>query len=217
MSRDPETGASTRMVRISTERRDPIGDPLAWNADIELLVLDGEFWLGSEVLQQFDYAYIPAGASADRIGAPDQSTVLLMPDADLVETEHQGDGDIDVKYTREMDWENVSKYASDNWDIVGAGIKVLHEDEETGERSWILASLPQRDGFGVEVHPVAEEAYQLLGALHGDRGVLDEGSYFWRPPDIPHGPFSNEIGAMTFFRVHGGPLKTEYVLTADQI
>lgn len=217
LSEDPETGASTRLVKITTERRDPVGHPLSWNADVELLVLDGEFWLGSEVLGRFDYAYVPAGATAPRFGAPDEATVLFMPDAELSETNSVEGANIDVKHTGDMEWENVSKYASDNWDIVGAGIKVLHEDDETGERSWILASLPQRDGFGVEIHPVVEEAYQLLGAIHGDRGVFDQGSYFWRPPDVPHGPFSNEIGAMTFFRVHGGPLETEYVLTADQL
>jgi hypothetical protein len=217
LSEDPETGASTRLLKITGERRDPVGDPLAWNADVEILVLDGEFWLGSDVLGRFDYAYVPAGATAARFGAPDEATVLFMPDAELSETDPVDGAAVDVKHTADMEWENVAKYASDNWDIVGAGFKILHEDEETGERSWFLASLPQRDGFGVEKHPVAEEAFQLIGALNGDRGTFNEGSYFWRPPDVPHGPYSNDIGSMTFFRVHGGPLETEYVVTADEL
>jgi hypothetical protein len=217
LSEDHETGASTRQIRLTDERRDPVGDPLAWNAPVEILVLDGEFWLGSDVLHRFDYAYVPTGATAARFGVPDEATILFMNEAELEPSDPADDAEIDIKYTSEMEWEDVSKYASSEWDTVGAGMKILHYDEETGERSWLLASLPQRDGFGVELHPVAEEAYQLLGAINGDRGTFDAGSYFWRPPDVPHGPFGNDIGSMTFFRVIGGPLETEYVVTADEL
>jgi len=217
LSEDPETGASTRMLKLTRERHDPVHDPLAWDHAVEILVLDGELWLPNRRLGRFDYAYVPAGATAVRFGAPEEATVLFMPDAGLSTTDPVDGVEVDVKITGDMEWENVSKHSSERWDIVGAGIKVLHEDEETGERTWILASLPQRDGFGVEVHPVVEEAYQLLGAIEGDRGLLDEGSYFWRPPDVPHGPFSNEIGSMTFFRTWGGPLETEYILETDEI
>ena len=184
---------------------------------VEILVLDGELWLGNRRLGRFDYAYLPAGASVPRFGAPDEATVLFMPDAALSVTDPDDSMDVDVKTTGDMEWEGVSQYASADWTEVGAGIKILHQDEDTGEMSWILASLPQRTGIGVEVHPVVEEAYQLLGAIQGDRGLLDAGSYFWRPPDVPHGPFSNEIGSMTFFRTRGGPLETEYILETDEI
>lgn len=219
LSEDTKTGASTRLISMRTERRKPVRDPLAWNAPVEVFVLDGELWLGSDTLERFDYAYIPAGTSFSRFGAPDEATLLFMPDAELSTVEPDPAAEASVKRTGEMEWENVGKHSSsgDLWDIVGAGIKILHEDEETGERTWLLASLPQRDGFGVEVHPVAEEAYQLLGAINGERGEFDAGSYFWRPPYIPHGPFSNDIGSTTFFRCRGGPLDTDYVLTADEL
>ena len=219
LSEDTETGASTRIIKLTSENRKPVRDPLAWNAPVEILVLDGELWLGSETLERFDYAYVPAGATFARFGAPKEATLLFMPDAALSTVEPDDTAEVTVKYVSEMEWENVAQYtdSGDLWDIVGAGIKVLHEDDETGSRSWILGSLPHRTGFGVEVHPVVEEAYQLLGAIHGDRGVLDEGSYFWRPPNIPHGPFSNEIGSMTFFRTRGGPLQTDHIITSDEL
>lgn len=217
LSEDTETGASTRLLSITRERRDPVGDPVAWNADVEVLVLDGELRLGHHTLGRFDYAYVPAGASVPRFGSPDGARVLFMPDARLSVTPPDDSVAVDVKVTADMEWEGVSQYATADWSSVGAGIKVLHRDEETGEMSWILASLPQRTGHGVEVHPVVEEAYQLLGAIQGDRGVLDAGSYFWRPPNVPHGPFSNEEGSMTFFRTRGGPLETEYILKTDEI
>jgi len=219
LSEDTETGASTRLLSMTGERRQPVRDPLAWDAPVEILVLDGELWLGSDILGRFDYAYVPAEASFARFGAPAGAKLLFMPDAELSVTTPDESVEAEIKHTGEMEWESVAEYSTsgDLWDIVGAGIKVLHEDEETGERSWLLGSLPQRDGFGVEEHPVAEEAYQLLGAIEGDRGVFDEGSYFWRPPNVPHGPFSNEIGSMTFFRCRGGPLDTEYVVTADEL
>ena len=41
-------------------------------------------------------------------------------------------------------------------------------------------------------------------------GVLREGAYFWRPPNISHGPVVTKKGAMGIFRSKGGPLITKW-------
>jgi len=53
--------------------------------------------------------------------------------------------------------------------------------------------------------------YLLAGEVHGNRGVMQPGAYFWRPPLIPHGPYGSLTGNLYFFRTKGGPLSTSYV------
>jgi hypothetical protein len=95
----------------------------------------------------------------------------------------------------------------------GAGRKMLYEDPVTHDQSWLLGTLPMRWAERAEVHPVIEEMYLLSGESHGNRGVMRPGAYFWRPPQIPHGPYGTLTGNLYFFRTKGGGLSTEYVDT----
>lgn len=53
--------------------------------------------------------------------------------------------------------------------------------------------------------------YLLAGEVHGDRGIMRPGAYFWRPPQKRHGPYGTLTGNLYFFRTKGGNLATEYV------
>jgi hypothetical protein len=53
--------------------------------------------------------------------------------------------------------------------------------------------------------------FLLAGEVHGDRGLMRPGAYFWRPPHVPHGPYGSLTGNIYFFRTKGGPLSTTYV------
>jgi hypothetical protein len=53
--------------------------------------------------------------------------------------------------------------------------------------------------------------YLLAGEVHGNRGVMRPGAYFWRPAGIPHGPYETLTGNLYFFRSQGGRLSTTYV------
>jgi hypothetical protein len=62
-----------------------------------------------------------------------------------------------------------------------------------------------------EVHPTVEEMYLISGEVHGNRGVMRPGAYFWRPPSMPHGPYGTRTGNLYLFRTKGGLLSTSYV------
>jgi len=97
----------------------------------------------------------------------------------------------------------------------GAGRKILYQDPVSQDTTWLLGTLPLRWGERAEVHPTIEEMYLISGETHGNRGVMRPGAYFWRPPEIPHGPYGTLTGNLYLFRTQGGGLSTRYV-SAEQ-
>ncbi|NJO13025.1 MAG: DUF4437 domain-containing protein [Gammaproteobacteria bacterium] len=93
----------------------------------------------------------------------------------------------------------------------GAGRKLLYQDPDTQDTTWLLGTLPLRWAERSEVHPTVEEMYLLAGEVHGNRGVMRPGAYFWRPASKPHGPYGTQTGNLYLFRTKGGKLATTYV------
>jgi hypothetical protein len=61
-----------------------------------------------------------------------------------------------------------------------------------------------------ESHPVYEESFKVFGdVLMGSRGVIRAGGYFFRSPDVFHGPLYSRGGTMSFIRSDAAPT-TEY-------
>jgi hypothetical protein len=49
----------------------------------------------------------------------------------------------------------------------------------------------------LEFHDCVEEIFLIEGDIWlGNSGLMRDGSYFWRPPFITHGPFFSETGAV---------------------
>jgi hypothetical protein len=63
--------------------------------------------------------------------------------------------------------------------------------------------------LGEDRHETRTERRELLAG--GTCGIMGPGSYFYRPPMVPHGPMYTRSGALFFFRTRGGGLKTDYV------
>lgn len=208
LSADGETGACSLLVRY----------PAGWaletdgylNTDEEFLVLDGDFTVGRCEYGYLGYGHLPAGlprrAIATRKGAivltffagrPELRQGTVECDRDrLVE----GIDALSVPYTGNFHPEFPP----------GAGRKMLFEDPATGDQSWLLGTLGLRWAERAERHPVVEEMYLIAGEVHGNLGVMRPGAYFWRPPDIAHGPYGSLTGNIYFFRTRGGRLATDY-------
>ena len=62
-----------------------------------------------------------------------------------------------------------------------------------GERSGVALLPDQREGRGepLDGHP-AVPIGDHAGEVHGDRGVMRPGAYFWRPPFVRHGPYGTQ-------------------------
>ncbi|MEQ9815592.1 MAG: hypothetical protein RLO50_22660, partial [Azospirillaceae bacterium] len=207
LSMDAETGACSLLLRYPPGWRLDVRQVLG--ADEEFLVLDGVLTVNGHAFGHLGYAHLPAGHTRETMASQHGAVVLTFfssaplpgpvatPDpARLVE----GVDGFAVPYTGNFHPEFPP----------GAGRKMLYEDPVTGDQSWILGTLGLRWAERAEKHPVVEEMYLLAGEVHGDRGVMRPGAYFWRPPHLAHGPYGSLTGNIYFFRTKGGKLQTEY-------
>lgn len=208
LSEDTESGAASLLARYPAGWRAPQGRR---SADEEFLVLDGEFWVGAVRYGHLNYAHWPAGHPTAERSSPNGAILLTFfsglptPAGENVEAEAG-------RLVDRLDAYTVPYTGNFHPDFpAGAGRKVLFTDPGTRETSWILGTLPVRWAEQAEVHDHVEEMYLLSGEVHGDRGVMRPGAYFWRPGGIDHGPYGTLTGNLYFFRTRGGPLVTSYV------
>jgi hypothetical protein len=211
LSRDAETGACSLLVRYPAGWRRDVAEHLL--VDEEFLVIDGSLTVGGFTYGEKGYAHLPTHAPRQGMAAGEKGAVVLTffsatpalaagvarraPDPSrLVE----GLDAYQVPYTGNFHPEFPA----------GAGRKMLFEDPASGDQSWILATMGLRWAERAERHPVVEEMYLIAGEVHGNCGIMRPGAYFWRPPDIAHGPYGSKTGNIYFFRTKGGPLATEY-------
>lgn len=208
LSRDDESGACSLLVRYPPGFRGAGG---ALECDEELLVLDGALEIGGRPHGELCYAHWPAGFETGGWASHEGAVVLEFFSATPRRLPAAGQHDprrlvlhcdaFGVPYTGNFHPQFPP----------GAGRKLLYVDPLTQDASWLLGTLPMRWAERSEVHPVVEEMYLLAGEVHGDRGVMRPGAYFWRPPFVPHGPYGTQTGNLYFFRTRGGGLSTEYV------
>ena len=208
LSEDFEDGACSLLVKYPPGFSAPRG---ALTVDDEFLVIEGSLAIGDLEYSEFAYAHIPAGyetgAWSSRTGAivleffsarPALATQSIAFDERRLVLHKDG---FQVPYTGNFHPQFPP----------GAGRKMLYLDPITQDATWLLGTLPLRWAERSEVHITVEEMYLLGGEVHGDRGIMRPGAYFWRPPHVPHGPYGTQTGNLYFFRTKGGNLSTNYV------
>lgn len=211
LSLDPETGASSLLLRIPAGFSMDL--PHHLRVDEEFLVLAGDLRIDEIDHRRYTYAHLPAGWDRTHMSSREGAVVLAFYSGEPAL--HEGtapSGMLDV--ARAVPF--VDAFAGEwggNFNPKfppGAGRKFLRRDPHDGEETWILGTMPLRWGLRPEKHPVVEEMYLLSGELAGHRGLMRPGAYFWRPPEEWHGPFGSPTGNVMIFRTKGGPLSTVY-------
>lgn len=201
-STDDETGAYTSVVTFPAGWK---GDWSGLSRPFEVFGLRGEGRLGGERFDAGFYAYGPSGAEGATLEAVGELQVLLMVEDE--ESPTKG-GRVEIQDTNEMKW------ADHGVEGVPPGlvIKLLRVDAEKGDWTWIAAGPSGWQEDRAEIHPTVEEALMLTGdILLGHRGVMSPGSYFWRVPDVEHGPMVTLDGNTIFFRTKGGGMAVTWV------
>jgi hypothetical protein len=208
LSADDETGACSLLLRVPPGFALPAPQALA--ADEEFLVLDGDIALDGTRFGPYGYAHLPAGFRRDTL-ASERGAVLLAFFSAAPQPAAEAAFD-PARLVTIPDARTVPYTGNFHPEFPpGAGRKLLFNDPLTKDQSWILGTLGLRWAERSEVHPVVEEMYLLAGEVHGDRGLMRPGAYFWRPPHVAHGPYGSLTGNIYFFRTKGGPLSTTYV------
>jgi hypothetical protein len=211
LSVDAETGASSNLIAFSAGWRRR--EPSHVLADQDLYVLSGDLTLSGVTYTEHSYAFLPSGYTRADSYSERGALVLTFNSAAFVRVPGEApSGSVD-----EARLVRCVNLVSELWTgdfqpqfPVGAGRKWLRRDPVTGDDTWILGTLPLRNERRAGKHPVVEELYLISGELIGPRGVMRPGAYFWRPPDLWHGPYGSKTGCLMLVRTVGGPLSTVY-------
>lgn len=200
LSRDGATGAATAIVEAAPLWR--ADDRLAFDADIEVLVLAGDMRLAGLELAAGDYLHLPAGTGTGEWSSTGGATLLWMPAAELRHASHGPAGPVLLQRTREMPWSAPPSFEGRTVEetVSGLSVKFLRE---TGDGPYTLLA---RHAAGwadprLESHETWEELLLLEGDyLMGSTGAIDAGAYIFRPGIRPHGPQATRTGAVWFCR-----------------
>jgi hypothetical protein len=193
LSQDPNDGALSAIVQF----RNPLRGRLTSGADVFLL--EGAGTLNGEGIGRSDYVRIPAGASVE--WRPNGHTVIFLgsfgtPRLEAVDGEDPSA--LVITHSESVPWVPAG-WADTGALEPGAAMKWLNRD---GPALVLLAGmLPGWKSQAVESHPIYEESFKLTGDnLMGRRGVMQSGAYFYRGPDIEHGPLYTRTGTMSLIR-----------------
>lgn len=208
LSVDADTGACSLLVRYPAGFEAPGG---ALKVDDELLVIEGRLSIGERDFTEMAYAHLPAGHASGEWRSPSGAIVLEFFSAAPARAPAPFSYD-ERRFVAHRNAFDVPYTGNFHPDFPpGAGRKMLYQDPDTQDTTWLLGTLPLRWAERSEVHPTVEEMYLLGGEVHGNRGIMRPGAYFWRPPRVAHGPYGTQTGNLYFFRTNGGVLSTEYV------
>lgn len=205
LSRDSVDGACSVLIRYTPGWCRE--GPEYLEAAEEFYVLDGTLELNGRLYTHDCYGYVPPRLTRHTMSSPAGAVVLtfLTANPDVV-AGHGEDGELCRVDALHAKWDmslNDSRLAH-----LGISRKDLRRDPVTGERTFLSMILPHSDPPGSrgpqEMHPVVEECYLISGSLTGPYGTMSPGAYFWRPPQIPHGPFGTRWGCVMLIRFVGG-------------
>jgi hypothetical protein len=217
LSRDPDDGSCSLIIEYPpgfTAGAQVLG------VDEELMVLSGSIEIDGVRYGRHDYAHLPRGLrrrgmhcsagaqvlsffSGEPIAFPGDSAAL--PDADPARLVRR----IDTRALAPMTGPR-KHMASEGFNHGGTVHKLLFDDPLTRDKTWIAGLPPYWSCDTVERHPVCEEEFALAGDIHMPNGIMLEGAYFWRPPDVAHGPFGTLGGTIHLCRGKGGLYSTRF-------
>ncbi|MCS6873960.1 MAG: DUF4437 domain-containing protein [Pyrinomonadaceae bacterium] len=201
LSIDESDGALSGLLRI----------PPGWQADLDftfttpehLFILQGDLTINGKTLTEQFYSYHPKGASHGNMYSQNGCEAIVMWDAKFsVNINEKGsDEGIIVKDTINMNWEPTIAEGPQ----AGIMVKMLRFVPDTGEMTFLVGILPNWKETRQRHHACVEESFKIFGDMNlntnlGDKLLMGERSYFYRPPWIKHGPLYTRKGTMSLVR-----------------
>lgn len=213
LSRDDATGAVSCILRYPPGYVRPAGH---LTVDEEVWVMQGCIEVDGQSYREHSYAHLPRMMPRSGFAAPDGAVVLTFfsaaPIAELDAPAEAFDTRRLVRHISATDnvWDG--DFASMGLESMAATarMRTLRRDPDTGETTYLTATIAFRQGERSERHPVVQEFFLLSGELAGDFGTMHSGAYCWRPPMVKHAPYGSWTGTLLLFRSIGGPQSTQW-------
>jgi len=202
LSRDATDGAETALVRLTGRHRGVLASA------VDIYVLSGEGVLDGEPLKVNDYVYAKAGTEIDLTASPRGLVLYCGFWGAPGFASGTGSGEPLLRIaTERIPWVPAG-WSGEVRLEPGAMSKVLRHDDTA--YIYLAAMLSGWKSPMEEAHPVYEESFKIYGdVLMGPLGVMRAGGYFFRSPDVFHGPLYSRGGTMSFIRSDAAPT-TEY-------
>lgn len=228
LSRDEKRGGLSLMASL----------PIAWstatvgynNADTEIFLLDGDLQIGDQKLTRYSYTFIPAGKAHGPMSTRQGSVFLVWFNKSPAFVRSKTNSPTARTHAEVRDWNYYQQpFDTTNFPVYREGppipglrLKLLRNDPDTGEMTWITHGMASsRGGASWEVHPTFEEYFLLersgemvvgeclpegpVGKRYESRG------YWWRPGGVGHlGPITRSTGYGLSLVRTGGPLWADY-------
>jgi hypothetical protein len=218
LSMDVDSGACSYLARLPAGWHHPAG---ALEAGEELYVLEGSLQFGARTLGADTYARIPAFAAREAARSDHGAVLLGFLDALPKAAEPRSGPAAQIMDTFMMPWSHDGMDPA--YGELGMRWKLLHHDEATQDTSMLVLTPAQLAPPGMrgpqERHDCVEEMFLISGDFLSPLGAMHTGAYFWRPPQILHGPFASRHGNVSFIRTLGDVLEnnwSEHELTLDR-
>ncbi|MFD4668752.1 hypothetical protein ACFWNN_03405 [Lentzea sp. NPDC058450] len=193
LSTDPSDGAETHLLQVRAEHRGVLP------AEADIYVVGGSGTLDGERIEVNDYVHVPAGATIDLKPSVRGLTLYCgFWGAPRFVSEEDSGQRTAITHTELLRWTPATWSGEVELDP-GAMLKTLRQDDSV--YIYLAAMMPGWRSADEEAHPVYEESFKIYGdVLMGARGVMREGAYFFRSPDVFHGPLYSRSGTMSFIR-----------------
>lgn len=203
LSRDSSDGACSGILRIPAGWRHET--PFTSTAPEQLFILSGDLHKGDYAYTEQCYSYRPAGAPHGPMWSEQGCEAIVMWDHAF--EIKAGDASEPAEMIGFMDTINT------NWQPTiaegpnaGIMVKMLRHVKENDEMTFLTGIMPHWKENRQEHHHCVEESFKLTGDLNlnmnlGEKMLMTENCYFYRPPYLKHGPMYTRTGTMSLIRV----------------
>jgi len=211
LSRDPEGGAATALVRFPADWR--VALPGRLDCAQEIFLLEGGLELNGRRCDPDCYASLPAGYGLHSLASPAGAVSFMCFDREPRWLTGPGaaSGDeagrpFELRDACALPWQPGGTGAAPA--LPGPEWKVLR-GSPPGDAATLLVYLaphvhPPLWRGPQAVHSCATELFLLSGDLICHAGQLFVGAYLWRPPGLAHGPYGTRGGSLALVRTLGG-------------
>lgn len=186
--------------------------PEALTAEEEFFILDGDLEINGQTYTRDCYGCFPAGYVRETASSKNGCVALTFFDGEPRIAKDHGNGydeDELVPFINTLDVKWDASTADPTLEWMGNRRKVLKWDRTHNQKHTFLFATaphiyPENWTCPTLTHPCVEETFMLGGEFIGPHGRMTAGSYFWRPEEIPHGPFGTREGAFCLIRFKYG-------------